>query len=516
MATFDEKLDEIFKGTLNRKAGPEGKKYWLGDFNKLKEAGVSEEEAYNRIATSIRNSQEATALQADSTIPDWFSFDPDRGTALGHHGHEAGFQASLDPDFVQGFTGDVLNKLYGDEEGRAVGREGSEYWSEQFQDNVTGLLRTGKAKDYKEAADMATAQIRQNIKENPLHNLYSITGSTGYSQPNYIVNEEGEQEQVYLNVDPSSKVGFNPADPNANPFYDQAIADAGGYKNYQWNVAKNTASPGGLEITAVNEQAKNYAGGLQIQTAEQGLHNPFTKAIEDSVSTGNAIKNIDAGSATHGLYINSNPDYKAELAAAAETGDFSNVTPQGVSATSKQTKDGKSVLDPHLNIVSVYDKEGKFAGNNPLLINQLEGATASATKSVSPYEVGDENKFNDDPLINDPFGTLNAINPNTDLTYYDDQGRSTSTYFQTIVPTYTTTNTTNTYGSGGGGGNTTIINEQTQKNKTAEQQKLKENIRGPVAGRNRRYYSADNIRARNTNSNKLPATASNVNQLGIS
>ena len=193
------------------------------------------------------------------------------------------------------------------------------------------------------------------------------------------------------------------------------------------------------------------------------------------------IPNIEAGSQTVGLFVDrpGNEEYKAQL----EAGNF--VKPQGLTGTFVQNEDGSTHISPHSNIVSIYDKDGNLLGNNPLLYNQNPGSTADLTKVVNT----DKDNYLTDPLVQDPYGTLGQTGEDGLPTalFYDDKGFTTSKPFQTKVNEFEDRQGGN-YVYGGGGGGTTIINQTPQKNKTAEMQQIKQDVRGTGSGRQRKYH----------------------------
>lgn len=476
-----KELNKIFRNRLNRDLGRKGADYWEGEYKRAIERGDTPEAALASIDKAVSESQEAKYQGA----PDWFTPDSQGGSAIGTHGHEADYQLNLDPNLVQGFS-PWLNDAYGYFQGNTLGREGAEYWTEQYQDHVTHLVNN-EGYSFTDADALVKDNIEKNIQQNPLHVMYGITGAAGYGQPNYITNPDGTQSPVYFD-NTSTTLGFNPSDPN-QPFYNPLIAAAGGYQPYDWKISENPNVPGGLQINPQNEAAQTHFENFSIQTGEQGVHNPFQQfAIGEAGSPPPTVTNIEAGSAPHGLYVNQFPAY----AEALQSGDFSGGA-QGVSGTFKKNNQGQMVLHPHLNHINVYGPDGTFIGNNPLGINQNPGAYAQLTTSVNPFDVDDPNQFLESPLINDPYGVAKdpktggpVINPNTGQTYYNEEGVISSGAYQTKLPKMQQIPMMQS--SGGGGGNTTIINEQTQKNKTAEQQQIKENIRPIQAGQNRRYY----------------------------
>jgi len=484
-----KRLQQVGKDLLGRAPGQDFYNHFGGQYETLISQGMNPDDAIGVISKDVSMSSESQAFKEEERVaaqyegaPDWFTRDKEGGAALGHHGHESDFQLSLDPDFVTGYSSQ-LNDKYGYYQGNTVGTEGIEYWSEQYQDNVTHLVEN-EGLSFAEASAQANALIDENIQQNPLHIMYGITGNVGPGQKAYIDDGSGGQTAVRFN-NTSTTLGFNPNDLNQNPFYNPDVAALGGYQDYLWDVNKNPDVAGGLQATGLNEAAKHHENTFQIQTSE-GAFNPFNKPIEEAAA-GLDIKNINAGSETLGLFVDrkKNEEYKAQL----EAGDFTGNV-QGLTGTFKEGPDGTPLIDPHTNIISVYDQDGNHLGNNPLLYNQNPGSTVQTTKAVSPFAIGDPRKFSEDPLIVDPYGTLGPAGEDglpTGLLYGDDNAFTKSKAFQTKVNEFEDRQGGN-YVYGGGGGGTTIINQTPQKNKTAEMQQIKQDVRGTGSGKQRKYH----------------------------
>jgi len=483
-----KRLQQVGKDLLGRAPGQDFYNHFGGQYETLISQGMNPDDAIGVISKDVSMSSESQAFKEEERVaaqyegaPDWFTRDKEGGAALGHHGHESDFQLSLDPDFLTGYSSQ-LNDKYGYYQGNTVGTEGIEYWSEQYQDNVTHLVEN-EGLSFAEASAQANALIDENIQQNPLHIMYGITGNVGPGQKAYIDDGSGGQTAVRFN-NTSTTLGFNPNDPN-QPFYNPDVAALGGYQDYLWDVNKNPDVAGGLQATGLNEAAKHHENTFQIQTSE-GAFNPFNKPIEEAAA-GLDIKNINAGSETLGLFVDrkKNEEYKAQL----EAGDFTGNV-QGLTGTFKEGPDGTPLIDPHTNIISVYDQDGNHLGNNPLLYNQNPGSTVQTTKAVSPFAIGDPRKFSEDPLIVDPYGTLGPTGEDglpTGLLYGDDNAFTKSKAFQTKVNEFEDRQGGN-YVYGGGGGGTTIINQTPQKNKTAEMQQIKQDVRGTGSGKQRKYH----------------------------
>ena len=485
-----KKLQQVGKDFLGRAPGEEFYKWFGGQYDTLISEGLTPDDAIAVISEDVAMSSESQAFKEEEKVaelyegaPDWFTPTPGGGNLPGHSpegkwigGHDADFQASLDPSFLTGFSS-ALNDQFGYYQGNTVGTEGLEWFSEQYQDHVPHLVEH-EGLSFAEPDAQASAAIGQNIQENPLHAFYGITGNVGPGQTLYIDDGSGGQTPVYLE-NTSTTLGFNPADPNQNPFYNPDVAALGGYHDYLWDVNENPDAPGGLEAIGLNEAAPHHANTFQIQTSE-GIFNPFKKPIDDALA-GLDIPNIEAGSQTVGLFVDrpGNEEYKAQL----EAGDFTN--PQGLTGTFVQNEDGSTHISPHSNIVSIYDKDGNLLGNNPLLYNQNPGSTADLTKVVNT----DKDNYLTDPLVQDPYGTLGQTGEDGLPTalFYDDKGFTTSKPFQTKVNEFEDRQGGN-YVYGGGGGGTTIINQTPQKNKTAEMQQIKQDVRGTGSGRQRKYH----------------------------
>ena len=484
-----KRLQQVGKDLLGRAPGQEFYDHFGGQYETLISQGLSPDDAIGVISEDVSMSSESQAFKEEERVaelyegaPDWFTPTPGGGNLPGHSpegkwigGHDADFQASLDPSFLTGFSS-ALNDQYGYFQGNTVGTEGLEWFGEQYQDHVTHLVEE-EGYSFAEADAEASGVIGQNIKENALHSMFAITGNVGPGQKLYIDDGSGGQTPVYLE-NTSTTLGFNPTDPN-QPFYNPDVAALGGYQDYLWDVNKNPDAPGGLEAIGLNEAAQHHENTFQIQTSE-GIFNPFKKPIDDALA-GLDIPNIEAGSQTVGLFVDrpGNEEYKAQL----EAGDFTN--PQGLTGTFVQNEDGSTHISPHSNIVSIYDKDGNLLGNNPLLYNQNPGSTADLTKVVNT----DKDNYLTDPLVQDPYGTLGQTGEDGLPTalFYDDKGFTTSKPFQTKVNEFEDRQGGN-YVYGGGGGGTTIINQTPQKNKTAEMQQIKQDVRGAGSGRQRKYH----------------------------
>ena len=486
-----KRLQQVGKDMLGRSPGQDFYDYFGEQYETLVSEGMSPDDAIGVVSKHVSGTSESQAFKEDERVaaqyegaPDWFTPTPGGGNLPGHSpegkwigGHDADFQASLDPSFLTGFSS-TLNDQYGYFQGNTVGTGGLEWFGEQYQDHVTHLVEN-EGYSFPDADTEALGTIGQNIQENALHPMFAITGNVGPGQKLYIDDGSGGQTPVYLE-NTSTTLGFNPADPDQNPFYNPDVAALGGYQDYLWDVNKNPDAPGGLEAIAVNEAAQHHADTFQIETSE-GMFNPFQKPIDDALA-GLDIPNIEAGSKPVGLFVDreGHEDYKANL----EAGNFTG-SPQGITGTFVQNEDGSTHIAPDNNIVSIYNEDGELIGNNPLLYNQNPGSTATATRAPST----DKDDYLTDPLVQDPFGTLGPTGEDglpTGL-FYDESGFTTSKPFQTKVNEFEDRQGGN-YVYGGGGGGTTIINQQTPENKTAKMQQIKPDIRGTGSGKQRKYH----------------------------
>ena len=482
-----KRLQQVGKDMLGRAPGQPFYDYFGEQYDTLISEGMSPDDAVGVITTSVSGTSESLAFKEDERVaaqyegaPDWFVRTPGGGSLPGHNtkgewigGHEGDFQASLDPSFLTGFSS-ALNDQFGYFQGNTVGTGGLEWFGEQYQDHVTHLVEN-EGYSFADADAEASKTIGQNIQEGGLHSVYAMTGNIGpVGQKLYIDDGSGGQNPVYLE-NTSKTLGFNPADPN-QPFYDPDVAALGGYQPYFWDVTKNPDAPTGIQTTALNEAAKHHEDTFLIQT-EQGIYNPFKKPIDDAlagldVPTINAADDLAAGPETVGLFIDQkkNEEYKEEL----ETGNFTN--PQGLTGTFVQNPDGSTHIAPNNQIASIYDKDGNLIGNDLKIYNQNPGSTLQITSTAS----NDKDDYLTNPLIQDPFNTL-------DTGLYDEKGFTTSKQFQTKVNEFEDRQGGN-YVYGGGGGGTTIINQTPQKNKTAEMQQIKQDVRGTGSGRQRKYH----------------------------
>ena len=481
------RLQQVGKDLLGRAPGQDFYNHFGGQYETLISQGLSPDDAIGVISEDVAMSSESQAFKEEERVaelyegaPDWFTPTPGGGNLPGHNikgewvgGHEGDFQTSLDPSLLTGFAS-KLNDRFGYYQGNTAGTAGVEWFGEQYQDHVTYLVEE-KGYSYADADAEASAAIDQDIQQNALHPVFAMTGNVGpVGQKLYINDGSGGQTPVYLE-NTSTTLGFNPADPN-QPFYDPDVAALGGYQPYFWDVTKNPDAPGGTQTTALNEAAKHHEETFLIQT-EQGIYNPFKKPIDDAlagldVPTINAADDLAAGPETVGLFVDrpGNEEYKEEL----ETGNFTN--PQGLSSTFTENPDGSTTHTPNNQIASVYGPNGDFLGNDLKIYNQTPESTLQITSTTNT----DKNSYLNNPLIIDPFNTL-------DSGLYDDKGFTTSKQFQTKVNKFEDRQGGN-YVYGGGGGGTTIINQTPQKNKTAEMQQIKQDVKGAGSGRQRKYH----------------------------
>ena len=313
MATFKERLDQIYNTNLNRDSAATGQDYWQNHFNNLTAMGQTEEQAYANITASVQKSNEYQTLNQPRTAPLsppgtpaatstlTLSSSPATNTAtttvnpVSAADHTGPWETRWQADKREGSpwnwrpeeeqkqwrnvtgAGDIydgvdlshfnsyIHKAFSENLNREPGDEGYAYWSKDMAHQQSKFMEQGLSE--KDAQDRSYQLMVANIRQSP---EYDSILTEGANRNPYVYEQQpgdtGQQAPIYYGSGGGNTTVVTGEGPKAqtaadlmiNPYKDDPNIWAA--KNRQGQLTSKQAG----SVSGVPGSVAGSSGGLNI------------------------------------------------------------------------------------------------------------------------------------------------------------------------------------------------------------------------------------------------------------